>query len=553
MPPVRYNGELRLNGRFIAPDLGDEVYLFGSTARLNMESFVWKPWFASIGGGFNVSRIETFAKTNNQTQVLGGDARVTLFPASRFPTFGFVSVTDTRSDVEASQIPDRQVRITRFGFNQSYQPEDGGGFLSARLDRTIEEGTDDQLRAVIDRGGLSGSVLGARQRLSGDVNFRRLTRDLNQEELFELVGTLRHNARPSDTVSVDSFATYTDTRSETTLVNFSNRTFQANSLALWRPHRIPMTVSGTARITAAQRERDGIGEDNTSGNLALGGDYLVNRLTRLSGNISVNITEENTSSTQGATLSFNPDPLGLGSFTYNWFTSTSLSNETGNPAGNRSVVGALFGHGLTRARAIAGAPSWTLSLAGNNTVSGSMDSINGGAATLGLDGSAGVSHGGANQQTTLRLDANTSHSYGSSRTFATGNNSFQSVNFNFDHRQDLSQDSRWNATVVTGWNRQDFGGSATTTEFSSMNLGYTNSRVFGVPRMLFRTQFTARTIDLFFADLAGEENTDMRWESRLDYTIGKLVTRLTGTWSRVNARNGYTVLLTISRNFDGVF
>jgi len=380
-----------------------------------------------------------------------------------------------------------------------------------------------------------------------------LTRDLNQEELFELVGTLRHNARPSDTVSVDSFATYTDTRSETTLVNFSNRTFQANSLALWRPHRIPMTVSGTARITAAQRERDGSGDDNTSGNLALGADYLLNRLTRLSGNISVNITEENVSSNQGATLSFNPDPLGLGSFTYNWFTSTSLGNETGNAAGNRSVVGALFGHGLTRSRAIAGVPSWTLSLAGNNTVSGSMDSINGGAATLGLDGSAGVSHGGVNRQTTLRLDVNTSHSYGSSRTFATGNNSFQSVNFNFDHRQELSRDSRWNATVVTGWNRQDFGGAATITEFSSMNLGYTNSRVFGVPRMLFRTQFTARTIDLFFADLAGEENTDMRWESRLDYTVGKLVTRLTGTWSRVNARNGYTVLLTISRNFDGVF
>jgi hypothetical protein len=217
------------------------------------------------------------------------------------------------------------------------------------------------------------------------------------------------------------------------------------------------------------------------------------------------------------------------------------------------VVGALFGHGLTRARPFAGAPSWTLSLAGNNTVSGSMDSINGGAATLGLNGSAGVSHAGANRQTTLRLDANTSHSYGSSRTFATGDNSFQSVNFNFDHRQDLSRDSRWNATVATGWNRQDFGGAATTTEFSSMNLGYTNSRVFGVPRLRFRTQFTARTIDLFFADLTGEENTDMRWESRLEHTIGKLETRLTGTWSRVNARNGYTVLLTISRNFDGVF
>ena len=314
-----------------------------------------------------------------------------------------------------------------------------------------------------------------------------------------------------------------------------------------------MTVSGTARITAAQRERDGAGDDNTSGNLALGADYLLNRLTRLSGNISVNITEENVSSNQGATLSFNPDPLGLGSFTYNWFTSTSLANETGNPAGNRSVVGALFGHGLTRARAIAGAPSWTLSLAGNNTVSGSMDSINGAAATLGLNGSAGVSHAGVNRQTTLRLDANTSHSYGSSRTFATGDNSFQSVNFNFDHRQELSRDSRWNATLSTGWNRQEFGGAATTTEFSNLNVGYSSSRVFGVPRMLFRTQFTARTIDLFFTDVSGEENTDMRWESRLDYTIGKLETRLSGTWSRVNARNGYTVLLTISRNFDGVF
>ena len=217
------------------------------------------------------------------------------------------------------------------------------------------------------------------------------------------------------------------------------------------------------------------------------------------------------------------------------------------------MAGALFGQGLTRVRPFASAPAWTLSVAGNNTVSGSMDSINGAAATLGLDGSTGVSHATANRQTTLRLDANTSHSYGASRTFATGNNSFQSANLNFDHRHGLSRDSRWNATLATGWNRQEFGGAATITTFSSMNLGYTSSRLFGVPRMLFRTQFTARTLGLLFADLTGEENTDMRWESRLDYTIGKLETRLTGTWSRVNARNGYTVLLTISRNFDGVF
>ena len=553
LPPVRYNAELRFNSRAIVPDLGDAVYLFGRTGRINMESFIWKPWFASVGGGFDFSWVDTFAKTRNETRLLGGDARVTMFPSSRFPTFGFVSVSDTRTDVESSQLPDRQVRTTRFGLRQSYQPREGGSRVAARIDRTIEEGTDDGRRATIDRGVLSGTLLTERQRFSGDLNIRSLSRDIDQEELFELVGTIRHNARPTDTVSVDSFATYTDTSSETALVNFKNRTFQANSLALWRPHRIPLTVSASARVTAAQRERDGAGSDNTSGNLAFGGDYLINRLTRVSGNVAVNFSDDNVSSTQGATLSYSPDALGLGSFTYNWFTSTSLANELGSSGGDRTLLGAQFGHGLTRARPFAGAPAWSLSLAGNNSISGSLDSINGAAATFGLSGSLGVSHASAARQSSLRLDATDSRSYGSSRTFASGDNSFQSINFNFDHRHELSRDSRWNVTMASGWNRQDFGGDATITKFSSMNLGYTDSRLFGVPRMLFRSQFTARTIDLFFSDLSGEENTDMRWENRLDYFIGKLETRLSATWSRVNARNGYSVLLTISRKFDGAF
>jgi hypothetical protein len=552
LPPIRYNGEVRLNGRTTGTDQGGASYLFGRTGRVNMESFVWRPWFASIGGGLDLSWVDTWAESHNATTLLGGDVHVTLFPASRFPTFGFVSVTDTRTDVDVVAVPDREVRRTRFGLRQTYQALTGGTRFAGRISRTIEEGTDDRQEAIIDQGALSGSFLTERQRFSGDLTFRRLERDLNDEELFELIGTVRHNARPADTVTVDSFATYTDTSSESTLVNFKNRTLQGNSLALWRPHRIPLTVSGTARVTAARRERDGSGDDNTSGNLALGADYLLNRLTRVSGNVTANFSDGRGSSNQGATVSYNPDSLGLGSFAYNWFTSSTLSNEVGNPAGDRTVLGALFGHGVTRARPFASAPTWSLSLAANNTLSGSMDSLNGGAATVGLNGSAGVSHAARNGFTNARIDATATYSDGASRQFASGDNNFQSVTFNFDHRTEISNHSQWSAVVATGWNRQDFGGAATTTEFSTLGIGYTDSRVFGVPRMLFRSQLNARTIQLFFSDLTGEETTDIRWENRLEYFIGKLETRLTATWSRVGARDGYSVLLTVARKFDGV-
>lgn len=552
LPPIRYNGELRLNGRTTGTDRGGESYLFASTGRINMDSFVWQPWFASIGGGLDLSLVDTYGESHNSTTLLGGNLNLTLFPASRFPTFGFVSVSDTRTDVDLASAPDREVRRTRFGLRQTYQALTGGSRFAARIDRTIEEGTDDQQQAVIDQGALFGSFLTERQRFSGDLSFRSLERDLNEEELFELIGTVSHNARPTDTVTVDSFATYTDTRAESTLTDVKNRTLQGNSLALWRPHRIPLTVSGTVRVTAARREQDGTGNDNTSGNLALGADYLLNRLTRVSGNVSANFSDGRGSSTQGATVSYNPDSLGLGSFTYNWFTSSTLSNEVGNQAGDRTILGALFGHGVTRARPFAGAPAWSLSLAANNTLSGSMDTLNGGAATVGLNGSVGVSHAAANGLTNARLDATATYSDGASRQFATGDNNFQSVTFNFDHRTEISNHSQWNAVVATGWNRQDFGGAATTTEFSNMNVGYTNSRLFGVPRMLFRSQLSARTIRLFFSDLTGEENTDIRWENRFDYFIGKLETRLTATWSRVGARDDYSVLLTVSRRFDGI-
>jgi hypothetical protein len=553
IPPVRYNGELRVNSRAVAPAEGEAFYLLGTTARVNMDTFVWKPWFASIGGGFNVSRVQSFAESSSETLLLGGDARMTLFPASRFPTFGFVSVSDTRTYVESSQIPERQVRLTRFGLRQSYRSREGGSFVTGQIDRSIEEGTDDRLKAVIDRADLSGTLLTERQRFSGILNVKNIARELDDENRFELVGTLRHNIRPSDTVTVDSFATYTDIRTDSTRLNLETRNLQANSLAVWRPRRIPMTMSGTANVTVSEQTSDGSSSDSTTTNLALGGDYLINRLTRLTANVSANITDENTISNQGATLSYNPDAFGLGSFTYNWFTSTSLSNEIGNPSGDRTILGALFGHGLTRARPLASAPAWSLSLAGNNNISGSLDSINGAAATFGLNGSVGVANARVRGLTSVRLDVSDSRTYGASRQFATGDNNFQSINFNLTHRQDFSVNSRWDAFLSMGWNRQDFGGDVTTTEFSNMNVAYNNSRLFGVPRMLFRSQFSVRTIDLFFADVVGEENTEMRWENRIDYTIGKLETRLTGTWARINARSGYTVLLTISRKFDGVY
>jgi hypothetical protein len=550
---VRYNGELRVDSRASAPEQSDPTYLVGTTARINMESFIWKPWFASIGGTLDTSRIHTFAESDSQTQVLSGDARLRLFPASRFPTFGFVSVTDTRTDVESSTIPERQVRVTRFGLSQSYQPESGRAFVSGLLDRSIEEGTEDRLRAVIDRVTLNGSLITERQRFGGDFNVRRLTRELNQEELFELVGTFRHNARPVDTVTVDSFATYTDTRSETSLSDLSNRVIQANSLAVWRPRRVPLTMSGTARVIARQQERDGSGDDSTTTNLAVGGDYLINRRTRLSANVTANITDENANSTQGATLSYNPDPFPLGSFTYNWITSTTVFNQLGAEAGDRAELGALFSHNLTRARPLAGAPAWTLSIAGNNNISGRVNSVDGSSATLGLNGSIGMSHARASGSTSLRLDANDSRTYGTSGALATGDNNFQSINFNLSHRQALSNNSQWNAYIATGWNRQDFGGEANTTEFSNLNVAYSNARFLGVRRMLFRSQLTARTVDLLFGDLATEENSDMRWENRVDYTIGKLEMRLIATLSRVNARNGYTVVFSIARKFDGAF
>lgn len=552
LPPVRYNGELRINGRAVGLERGDETYLFGRTARINMDSFVWRPWFASIGGGLNLSWVDTWSETQTTTTLLGGDLHATLFPASRFPTFGFVNVSDTRTDLDVETVPDRQVRRTRFGLRQTYQALTGGSRVAARLDRTIEDGTEDRIRAIIDQGGLSGSLLTERQRVSGDLSFRRLERDLNQEELLELIGTVRHNARPSDTVTVDSFATYTDTRSDTTLVSFENRTLQANSLAVWRPHRIPMTASATGRLATARRERDGAGDETNTGNLALGADYLINRLTRASGNVSVNYSADTLTSNQGVTLSYNPDPLGLGSFAYNWFTSTTFDNTIGATEGDRRRIGALFGHGVTRARPFAGAPAWSLSLAANNTLSGSYDSLNGAAGTVGLGGSVGVSHAAANGFTNARIDATASYSNGASRQFATGENRFESVNFNFSHRTDISDHSHWGAVFATGWSNQDLGGSTTVTKFSNMNLNYTSSRVFGVPRLLFRSQFSARTVDLFFSDIAGTENTDMRWENRLDYFIGKLETRLTATWNRVNARQGYSVLITVARRFDGV-
>jgi len=551
LPPIRYSGELRFTNRAIVPEERDNTYLFGRTARLNLESFIWQPWFANIGGTFDFNWVDTRGESDSAAKVLGGEARVNLFPQSRFPSFGFVNLTDSRSNFESLQIPERHTRTSRFGFAQHYQPLSGNARFAARVDRSIEDGTSDDLQAIIDRADLNMSYRATRHVLTANVNVKDTSRDLNDEDLFEFVGTLNHNYRPTGTLSVDSFATLTDTSAESQIVTVGNRTFLGNSLAVWRPRRMPLTVSGTARVTASQQQRDGTGNDSNSGNLALGADYLVNRLTRLTGNANVTITDENTSSLQSATLSYNPDPLALKSFSYSYFTSTSVNNQIGTTSGDRTVFGVLFGHGVTRSRAADFAPAWTLSLGANQTLSGSLDTVEGSAGTMGLSASTGLARGAADGLTRVRLNATDQHSFGASRSFATGDNSFQSVNFNFTHNQNFSRYSNWSGNLSMGYTRQEFGSGTTTSEFTNVSLGYTHTRLFGVQRMLFRSTFDARTLALLFDDFGAEEGTDLKWENRIDYTIGKLEARLTGVWNRVRGRNGYTLLFTLSRKFDG--
>ena len=87
---------------------------------------------------------------------------------------------------------------------------------------------------------------------------------------------------------------------------------------------------------------------------------------------------------------------------------------------------------------------------------------------------------------------------------------------------------------------------------ASIDLTYYNTRMFDVPRLTFRS--TLRLISDSYLPLFDEPDRingreDMRWDNRLEYTIGRMQIRATGRLSELRGEKQTFLLLQVRRMF----
>ncbi|MCB1849745.1 MAG: hypothetical protein KDI83_02995 [Gammaproteobacteria bacterium] len=177
--------------------------------------------------------------------------------------------------------------------------------------------------------------------------------------------------------------------------------------------------------------------------------------------------------------------------------------------------------------------------------------------------SYGLNFTGVNHSTSLHAFAY------DARNFGRNDLSIQSASLSGTHTQRMSRYADFSLGYNINFSRQQ--GSATIPaeepdpfrpdpdeadsiqgESSSLDVIYRHNRLFDVRNLRFQTRLRATADDLLLSGLSSSPNSEVLWENRLDYQVGKLDMSLRTSWlEHPGAEDGgsKSVMLTLSRYF----
>ena len=393
----------------------------------------------------------------------------------------------------------------------------------------------------------------------------------------------RHSWTPATNMQVETLgsASRTMLRSGTALRGFGDvesRFVQLTSFGSWRPEEgellydedRPVYLTASGRVFSIANENAGQASDAYSMNGSMGATYNWNPNTRLTGALNVTQARAGVSSTlftsQLVTAVYTPSAVKLESALYNWSLSASAGNFTSTAEGARQSLGTQAAHNIQRTFEVG--QNERLSLNVNQALGVATDSVAGNATSVshGL-GATWITMAESGSQSYLSVSAADLRNLGGERS------SFQLVNIQASRQNSINRLSYWAGHLTMQWTRQGSqsvspasqGTVATqpqdvriggTNLMSTGSLSYFNQRVFGVPRLRFTATATLAS-QQFDSRLSGNidarrENVSKLFESRFDYSIGRLETRVSARSAVIEGRTDHLIFFRMSRRF-GLF
>lgn len=562
-----------------------------TTVSLNLDSYVWRPWFATLdmGATTSLTRSES-ATTSSSLDLLATHLNFSLMPRSRYPfrlSYNTSdNVTDWVSRKPAVLTLGPEFKTRYLNARQSIITESGN-----RLDGWYTQRTRNYAGVELVDNTFGGKIKsrGKAYNFYANGTFQDRTNSINSDKTKNILGTVTHNYFPSKEFYIKTQVTTArnDVGTEKYDINgqlaqtnvgmFRNRitqTDQLTSFMYWRPDYKPYTVTGGVRVYRRNANNADIGLQDTiqqgvSANLA--GNYKINRRLRLtlsangfglynSGqNDYVTVT-----SSQDALLNYRSDNYIYREYQYNWNASGGFSNKVGlrNPRDTNTnatfeptntsdyskdldqVYSAGVGHSLSR--------SW---ITGNRSILrvNINQALREYFQTKGKENSLGITHSASiNWNESMKKGKFYSQLTLMDRRNLDESTESQLVNFQVSRIVPINRLSQWGSHLSVQSSRR-YSGSSSESSFwdgflTSMNgrLNYQHARMFGIYKLKFRTRLDFNST----ANRKGGDRQQADWETRLGYNIGKLSTALIGrkVWSDSGLGTG-VIIFQVNRSF----
>lgn len=545
------------------------------TATLSANSYVYEPWFATVGGtlgvtvgrsrgGGEISSFDSGAPPDANSsgeRFLTGKGQLNLFPRSRFPFEFHLERSDSRTDLGLA--PTLDFSTQNIGFSQRYRPVAGDYTLSARFDRREQFGagfrdTQDQLAGdFTTRWKNNEASLGLSQSLA-----RREASD-ERTQFQTVVG--HHVYTPGNTLSVNTTVNWS--RTDERLVGYASElsVFQWTTVGLWRPQSSKLVVNGSFRGLLMRDDVTGGALDSFAA--SAGATYEINRNARL--NATGTVTSTDSDGVGALTFSgsvgagWQGDTIDLPwRLRYDWYASGTAGGSSGDGESHTSL-NAQAGHSLSRSWSVTSGStvalngSQSLTAAYNRTDDSAPDQIGPLSRFLNHTVGATWNTGGDGTSAYARL------SYSDAMELGGGNARFRLWNFQlsgtwgFDRNSSLSGDltaqrvdQRSADAIHDG---QLLLGPQNGLHSASGEITYRHNRLFGVPRLRFTSRLKlAQDVLKQPGVLATIPDRETRlWENRLDWSIGRLDTQLVFRVSEVDARRRKYLMVRVQRSFGG--
>lgn len=570
LPPVRIWGELGYDFRLEDFENGNDSLEHAAVARVNGATYIYQPWVATVEGGvgFDIRTVER-DRGDVDSDSINGYGRLRLLPQSRFPFEAYAERTDSRSDTD---LAGQDLERTRIGFQQRYSTL-GGTTYNLGYEHTDQQnntrsatGIPDRHNDVADLVQFSFDKAIDAHGIHFNSQLNVIERDNSQDRKTQtLFSSLRHTYNPGPLLSAEDMLTYNSTEVERTLAGVKTGILQLHSFAYWRPKtRRPLRVNATLRALERTSETGATENSVQAATGTLGATYQWSPRWLFSGSAGVTGIEGGTDSEvltfQTASANYNSEQFRLGAFDAGWFGQVDFRNNT-DDSGSLQSLGALTGYNLRRTIPAGRAAAFLINASQSVSVVAESDDFNSQRLLSQLSSSW---HDRGNITTRLlRVSLSDSRTWASGDRASEVEGDFQLANLqaSLDHRLTTNSSLSGNLTVQA--TRRSSGSAATGAgadegewiPTATADITYYNRMVFGIPRLSFRSSL--RFISDSYLPLLDEPDDldgreDMRWENRLEYTIGRLQLRAIGRLSEIRDEEQMFFLLQVRRLFGDI-